>query len=84
MRSTDKGLTWSAPIKVADFMGIGGRDPETGQAIRDGALLPQIAVGPQGQVHAVWRDARFSTGARDAIVMSTSTDGGLTWGAPNA
>ena len=82
MRSTDKGLTWSAPIKVADFMGIGGRDPETGQAIRDGAYLPQIAVGPQGQVHAVWQDARFSAGARDAIVMSTSTDGGLTWGAP--
>lgn len=82
MRSTDKGLTWSAPIKVADYLGIGGRDPDTGQAIRDGGVLPQIAVGPQGQVHAVWQDARFSGGARDAIVMSTSTDGGLTWGAP--
>jgi hypothetical protein len=82
MRSTDKGATWSAPIKVADFMGIGGRDPDTGAAIRDGGYLPQIAVGPQGQVHAVWQDARFSAGARDAIVLSTSTDGGLTWGAP--
>ncbi len=82
MRSTDKGVTWSAPIKVADFFGIGARDPETGQAIRDGGLLPQIAVGPQGQVYAAWQDARFSSGTRDAIVMATSADGGLTWSVP--
>ena len=82
MRSTDKGATWSAPIKVADYFGIGTHDPETGAAIRDGGYLGQISVGPQGQLYAVWQDARFSNGARDAIVLSRSTDGGLTWSAP--
>lgn len=82
MRSTDKGVTWSAPIKVADFMGIGTRDPETGQAIRDGSFLPQISAGAQNQVYLVWQDARFSNGQRDAIALSQSVDGGLTWSAP--
>ena len=82
MRSTDKGSTWSAPIKVADFLGIGTRDPETGTAIRDAGYLPQIAVGPQGQLFATWQDARFSNGARDGIAFVRSTDGGLTWSTP--
>lgn len=81
-RSSDKGLTWSQPIKVADFLGIGTRDPETGQAIRDSAFLGQIAVGPQGQLYATWQDARFSGGTRDSIVFVRSNDGGLTWSVP--
>ncbi|MBL0125699.1 MAG: exo-alpha-sialidase [Betaproteobacteria bacterium] len=82
MRSSDKGATWSAPIKVADFFGIGTRDPETGAAIRDAGYLGQISVGPQGQLYAVWQDARFSNGVRDAIALSRSIDGGLTWSGP--
>ena len=82
MRSTDKGATWSAPIKVADYFGIGTHDPETGAAIRDAGYLGQISVGPQGQLYTVWQDARFSNGARDAIALSRSSDGGLTWSAP--
>lgn len=82
IRSTDKGVTWSAPIKVADFRGIGTRDPETNQPIRDAGTLPQLAVGPQGVLVATWQDARFSSGARDAVIAVRSTDGGLTWSAP--
>ncbi|MEO8102288.1 MAG: sialidase family protein [Betaproteobacteria bacterium] len=82
MRSTDKGVTWSAPAKVADFFGIGTHDPDTSAAIRDAGYLPQIAVGPQGQIYATWQDARFSNGARDGIAFVRSTDGGLTWSAP--
>ncbi len=82
MRSTDKGVTWSAPIKVADFLGIGTRDPETGAAIRDAGYLGQISVGPQGQLYATWQDARFSGGTRDAIAFVRSLDGGLSWSAP--
>jgi hypothetical protein len=33
-------------------------------------------------VNVVWQDARFSNGARDAIALSRSLDGGLTWTAP--
>lgn len=82
LRSTDKGQTWSQPIVVSDFRGIGTRDPEVGTAIRDASLLAQIAVSPQGQLYAVWQDARFSNGARDGIAISRSTDGGLTWSTP--
>lgn len=81
-RSTDKGLTWSVPIKVADFFGIGTRDPETSQPIRDGGFIGRISVGPQGLLYATWQDARFSNGARDGIAFTRSTDGGLTWSAP--
>jgi hypothetical protein len=81
-RSTDKGVTWSAPIKVADFFGIGTRDPESGQVIRDAGFLARISVGPQGQLYATWQDARFSNGARDGIAFTRSTDGGLTWSVP--
>ena len=81
IRSTDKGMTWSAPIRVADFRPMGARDPATGQAIRDGSIVPQMAVAPDGTLYVVWQDARF-TGARDAIALTRSTDGGLTWSTP--
>ena len=82
MRSTDKGSTWSQPNTISSFLGIGTRDPETGSAIRDSGFLGQISVGAQGQLYVVWQDARFSNGLRDAIVISRSVDGGLTWSAP--
>ena len=31
-----------------------------------------------------WQDSRFAAGARDAIALSRSTDGGATWSAPVA
>jgi hypothetical protein len=82
MRSTDRGATWSADAKVADLLSIGTRDPRNGMRIRDGSLIPQAAVGPDGALHVVWQDSRFSGGSRDEIAYSRSTDGGLTWRAP--
>ena len=83
IRSTDKGL---------DLVGADGHRrcrrrsaPATrkpGADIRDGANLGSIAVGPRGELAAVWQDARFSGGARDGIAFSRSLDGGLTWSAP--
>jgi hypothetical protein len=84
IRSTDHGVTWSAPIKVADLLAIGARDPQTGAVVRDGADLPQIAAAPNGSLYVTWADARFSNGAHDAIAISRSTDSGLTWSAPAA
>jgi hypothetical protein len=84
VRSTDQGVTWSAPTKVADLLAVGTRDPETGAMVRDGADLPQMAVAPNGTLFMVWADARFSNGARDAIAITHSGDGGLTWSTPAA
>ncbi len=84
IRSTDHGATWSAPIKVADLLAVGAKDPETGAAVRDGADLPQMAVAPNGTLFITWADARFSNGAHDAIALSRSSDGGLTWSTPVA
>lgn len=82
IRSTDKGATWSGPIRVADLLAVGARDTVTGQTIRDGSILPAIAVAPNGHVLVVWQDSRFSGGVVDGIALSRSTDGGVTWSAP--
>ncbi|HKO66756.1 MAG TPA: sialidase family protein [Burkholderiaceae bacterium] len=82
VRSSDKGGSWSTPIRIADVLAIGARDPETGTLVRDGAGLGQIAVAPNGNLFVIWQDARFSSGARDGIVLSRSIDGGSTWSIP--
>jgi hypothetical protein len=84
IRSTDKGETWSAPVFIADLRAVGARDPTTGRVIRDGSILASVAAGPGGLLWVAWQDARFSSGARDAIALSRSADGGLTWSAPVA
>ena len=81
IRSTDHGATWSAPIRVADFKPLGARDPLTGAPIRDGSILPQMAAAPDGTLYVVWQDGRFAV-THDAIALSRSTDGGLTWSTP--
>jgi BNR/Asp-box repeat len=81
--SSDKGATWSAPIKVNDIISFGARDPETGAPIRDGSILAQLAISRRGVITAVWQDARFSPGnALEGVVVSQSSDGGTTWSAP--
>lgn len=84
IRSSDRGLTWSLPIKIADLLAIGTKDPQTGARVRDAAILGEIAADPAGNLIVVWQDARFSGGARDAVAVSRSTDGGLSWSAPQA
>jgi hypothetical protein len=63
------------------------RDPETGELIRTGDILPEIAVDhATGALYAVWQDARFSAPplghAYAGIALSKSTDGGFTWSPP--
>ncbi|WP_166211175.1 FG-GAP-like repeat-containing protein [Cognatiluteimonas telluris] len=82
IRSTDKGLTWSAPIHVADNLSVGTRDPHTGRAVRDSAYIGQIAVAPGGKLYVAWQDGRFSNGKVDGIALSRSSDGGRHWTSP--
>jgi hypothetical protein len=90
IRSTDNGQTWSQPV-VVDLMlgtvlfGNGVVDPSDGAPVRTGDILPDIAADPRpgtNNLYVVWQDARFTQLVRDQIVMSSSTDGGLTWTDP--
>jgi hypothetical protein len=82
IRSLDRGLTWVGPVRIADLLSVGTRDPQAGTAVRDGSILGQIAVAPSGELFVVWQDSRFNSGAFDSIAISNSTDNGLTWSVP--
>jgi hypothetical protein len=83
LRSVDAGVTWSAPIPIADWNPVGTRDPRDGHEVRDGAAVPGVAVDRgDGTIYVAWQDGRFSGGAHDGIALSRSTDAGLVWSAP--
>jgi hypothetical protein len=86
LRSTDRGVTWSAPIQAAGMLGNVVFDAETGQLVNTDAEPPplfDVAQDPtNGNLYAVWEDARFSGGAHNGVAFSMSTDGGSTWSAP--
>jgi hypothetical protein len=83
VRSEDNGETWSGPIRFERMVNPGVVDPDDGDPLRTGDIIPDIAVDPSsGQLYAVWQDKRFSDGLfrrHDSVALSTSTDGGLTW-----
>jgi hypothetical protein len=84
IRSTDKGVSWSAPARIAELLAVGTSVPgPTPFAVRAGEILGSFAADPSdGTLYAAWQDARFSGGAHDAVALAWSTDGGLTWSAP--
>jgi photosystem II stability/assembly factor-like uncharacterized protein len=68
--SSDGGASWSLPERLS-------HDP-TG-VVRD-HITPVIAVGPNGQVHAMWLDRRDDPENRlFHAYYTSSTDGGETW-----
>ena len=80
-RSTDHGLTWSKPVIIAELLEVAHRVPDGTFPVRAGG--DDIAVdAASGDLYAVWTDGRFNDGAHNDIVLSKSTDGGLTWSAP--
>ncbi|MGF6934935.1 hypothetical protein OKW41_004097 [Paraburkholderia sp. UCT70] len=95
IKSTDKGASWSGPAFANDiqvFNNSGVVTPDTGQAVRDAAILYSVAVNPvTGAIYLAWQDDRFSTAMCttptgkipiDGIVFSESDNGGATWSTP--
>ncbi|MGZ4308759.1 MAG: exo-alpha-sialidase [Gaiellaceae bacterium] len=85
--SHDGGLTWGPRQIVSDSQTVGVTDPQTGDPLRTGDIIPQPAVDPAtGRLYVVWQDARANAvdPDEDALFVSTSTGGGLTgtWSAP--
>jgi BNR repeat-like domain len=82
LRSTDKGTTWSSEIPIERLGTVEVTDPDTGDPVRTGDIIPDIATDRRpgtDNVYVVWQDARFTGFQRDQIAFSKSTDGGVTW-----
>jgi hypothetical protein len=73
--SHDGGVSFDPAVTVGIFEG------HDVPAMRTGIGLPAAAVDPvNGRLHAVWPDARFRSDTLNDIVLSTSMDGGASWG----
>jgi hypothetical protein len=91
IKSTDGGVTWSAPTVIAPFDSLGVIDPNTGQRLRVGDGLPEAAIDPAtGQLYVVWesssnylKNLKQSSGSwDDEVLLSTSPAGGASWSKP--
>lgn len=81
MRSTDRGRTWSSPVRVNDD-GMGNRRSQK---------WPKLTVAPGGRVEVAWYDYRnddkptpeddleFFLGDRNDVYAASSDDGGRTF-----
>jgi len=73
VRSTDGGLTFSAPVKIND-------DPFNPSKWH---WFGTFSVAPNGRLDAVWHDSRNAANNTDSqLFYSYSTDAGVTW-SPN-
>lgn len=80
--SADGGRTFSAPAVAATFNELSFR-PRNAFFRYFGSAFPQLAVGPNGELHIVYT-GRPSERPRDDgdIYHVTSSDGGSTWSRP--
>ncbi len=68
IRSTDGGLTWTAPLRLND-------DPGTSAWQWFGTM----SVSPDGRIDVVWLDTRDDPEFLSALFYTYSVDGGTTW-----
>jgi hypothetical protein len=88
VHSPDKGVTWSRETLVDRLLVDEVTDPDDGEDVRTGDILPDWAVdrssnpATRGNVYVVWMDRRFNDADHNDILLSRSADGGHTWSAP--
>lgn len=79
-RSSDKGATWSEPVKV--------NDAQPGRQWAFDEMEPAVSVAPDGRIDVAWLDFRNdytfkpepkAKNAFQDIYLSSSTDAGRTW-----
>jgi hypothetical protein len=74
--SHDGGNTWGPPVRISAFLGSEVPGMRTG-------LIPAAAIDPStGNMYVAWQDTRFNAAGLNDIVLSISTNGGRSWGAP--
>ena len=81
--SDDNGATWSNANVVSRFIPGVVHDPTTGEPLRTGDIIPEVAVDPRAgsnTVYAVWQ-GRSAT-SPSSVYLSKSTDGGNNWSDP--
>jgi hypothetical protein len=91
VKSTDGGATWTLPQEIAPFNSLGVIDPNTGQRLRVGDGLEEVAIDPSnGKLYVVWesstnfnKNLKQSLGAwDDEILITSSSNAGATWTTP--
>jgi hypothetical protein len=83
--STDRGRTWSAPVRIARPFQAVVTDPRTGDVVRTGDIFPEVAADERPgstSVYAVWEESIRALGDRKQILFSRSRDAGRTWSTP--
>jgi hypothetical protein len=81
MISNDRGVTWTAPLRVSKALPGFVSDPDDGTPLRTEDILPEIGAGPNGELYIVWQEATLAPSG-SAIAFSKSLDGGRSWSAP--
>jgi hypothetical protein len=92
VRSSNKGISWSAPSFATDIQVAGVVSPDSGQPLRDASILYAVSVNPvNGAIYLAWQDDRFTSATCttptgtipiDGIAFIQSLDGGVTWSKP--
>ncbi len=90
VRSTDRGSTWSSPIRIGRQPSFDVLDPNTGHGVINlGSAFNfpafNVASDPSnGHLYVVYEDPLLSGNQASSIAFIMSADRGLTWSAPVA
>ena len=91
VKSTNDGDTWTEPQIIAPFNSLGVIDPNTGQLLRVGNGLEEVAIEASGKIDVVWESSsnfdkntkQSSVSWDDEVLFTTSTNGGANWTTPS-